>query len=175
MHPVVLSNSSFQSNCYLIQFAFHLRKKNQFKLALHTDAGYRKIDLKDGAMPIFSWMAKVIETNTTSAILRGIVSYRSLTHSCTCQMQECCICLCPYEDGAELRELPCNHHFHCTCIDKWLHINATCPLCKFNIIKSNLGPEDVQVSQDEQSVEGLICSSCVLQLWVPSGVSMGYR
>ncbi|GJN07516.1 hypothetical protein PR202_ga25353 [Eleusine coracana subsp. coracana] len=46
-------------------------------------------------------------------------------------------------DGVELRELPCNHHFHCTCIDKWLHINATCPLCKFNIVKSNLEREEV--------------------------------
>ncbi|XP_020081204.1 E3 ubiquitin-protein ligase At1g12760-like isoform X2 [Ananas comosus] len=58
---------------------------------------------------------------------------------------ECCICLCPYDDGAELRELPCGHHFHCACIDKWLHINATCPLCKFNILKSdsNCGIEEV--------------------------------
>lgn len=57
---------------------------------------------------------------------------------------ECCICLSAYEDGAELRELPCSHHFHCTCIDKWLRINATCPLCKFNIIKSTISNrEDV--------------------------------
>ncbi|XP_022147433.1 E3 ubiquitin-protein ligase At4g11680 isoform X2 [Momordica charantia] len=49
----------------------------------------------------------------------------------------CCICLTAYENGTELRELPCNHHFHCSCIDKWLHINATCPLCKFNILKPN--------------------------------------
>eukprot|EP00245_Coleochaete_scutata_P002013 TRINITY_DN1256_c0_g2_i1.p1 TRINITY_DN1256_c0_g2~~TRINITY_DN1256_c0_g2_i1.p1 ORF type:complete len:423 (+),score=58.68 TRINITY_DN1256_c0_g2_i1:410-1678(+) len=46
---------------------------------------------------------------------------------------ECCICLSIYDDGAELRELPCNHHFHLSCIDKWLRINAICPLCKFNI------------------------------------------
>ncbi|KAL1549897.1 E3 ubiquitin-protein ligase-like protein [Salvia divinorum] len=49
---------------------------------------------------------------------------------------ECCICLCAYDDGAELRELPCRHHFHSACIDKWLHINAICPLCKFNILKT---------------------------------------
>lgn len=56
---------------------------------------------------------------------------------------ECCICLCPYDDGAELRELPCSHHFHCHCIDKWLQMNATCPLCKFNIIKNgNTGREE---------------------------------
>ncbi|KAL8114208.1 E3 ubiquitin-protein ligase At4g11680-like [Apium graveolens] len=49
---------------------------------------------------------------------------------------ECSICLCAYEDGTELRELPCRHHFHSACIDKWLYINATCPLCKFNIVKN---------------------------------------
>ncbi|XP_039010904.1 E3 ubiquitin-protein ligase At4g11680-like isoform X2 [Hibiscus syriacus] len=49
---------------------------------------------------------------------------------------ECCICLSAYDDGVELRELPCGHHFHCACVEKWLYINATCPLCKYNILKS---------------------------------------
>ena len=51
-------------------------------------------------------------------------------------LQECCICLCAYDDGTELRELPCAHHFHAACIDKWLYMNSTCPLCKFNILKN---------------------------------------
>ncbi|KAK6920184.1 Zinc finger, RING-type [Dillenia turbinata] len=57
-------------------------------------------------------------------------------HVLSLEDAECCICLSAYDDGAELRELPCHHHFHCACIDKWLYINATCPLCKFNILKS---------------------------------------
>ncbi|KAK9716522.1 hypothetical protein RND81_06G239100 [Saponaria officinalis] len=48
---------------------------------------------------------------------------------------ECCICLSTYEDGVELRELPCSHHFHSTCVEKWLYINSTCPLCKYDISK----------------------------------------
>ncbi|KAK7307838.1 hypothetical protein VNO77_41252 [Canavalia gladiata] len=57
---------------------------------------------------------------------------------------ECCICLSSYDDGVELRELPCGHHFHCACVDKWLYINATCPLCKYNILKSsNFSQEEV--------------------------------
>jgi len=57
---------------------------------------------------------------------------------------ECCICLSAYEDGVELYELPCNHHFHCGCIAKWLRINATCPLCKYNVVKNDdNGSEDV--------------------------------
>ncbi|CAN6478144.1 unnamed protein product [Victoria cruziana] len=50
---------------------------------------------------------------------------------------ECCICLTAYEDGAEIHALPCKHHFHTFCIVKWLRINATCPLCKYNILKGN--------------------------------------
>ncbi|XP_021746814.1 E3 ubiquitin protein ligase RIE1-like [Chenopodium quinoa] len=48
---------------------------------------------------------------------------------------ECCICLSSYDDGVELNALPCNHHFHSPCIVKWLKMNATCPLCKYNIVK----------------------------------------
>ncbi|CAL9761790.1 unnamed protein product [Musa acuminata subsp. burmannicoides] len=42
----------------------------------------------------------------------------------------CCICLAKYVDNDELRELPCTHFFHKDCVDKWLKINALCPLCK---------------------------------------------
>ncbi|GAA0169213.1 hypothetical protein LIER_40721 [Lithospermum erythrorhizon] len=50
---------------------------------------------------------------------------------------ECCICLGAYENGIEIHALPCSHHFHSTCIVKWLKMNATCPLCKYNILKGN--------------------------------------
>ncbi|MCO5560448.1 hypothetical protein L7F22_014063 [Adiantum nelumboides] len=42
----------------------------------------------------------------------------------------CCICLGRYRDDIKLRALPCAHHFHVECIDQWLKINASCPLCK---------------------------------------------
>lgn len=42
----------------------------------------------------------------------------------------CCICLSKYANNDELRELPCAHFFHKECVDKWLKINALCPLCK---------------------------------------------
>ena len=35
--------------------------------------------------------------------------------------------------------LACSHFFHVMCVDKWLKINATCPLCKNEVGTSNGG------------------------------------
>ncbi|GAV65770.1 zf-RING_2 domain-containing protein [Cephalotus follicularis] len=43
----------------------------------------------------------------------------------------CPICLSEYRSKETLRTIPeCNHYFHANCIDEWLKINATCPLCR---------------------------------------------
>ncbi|KAL5816782.1 hypothetical protein ACOSQ3_025160 [Xanthoceras sorbifolium] len=43
----------------------------------------------------------------------------------------CSICLCEYQPKEILRTiLVCNHYFHITCIDEWLRLNATCPVCR---------------------------------------------
>ncbi|KAK7336382.1 hypothetical protein VNO77_16922 [Canavalia gladiata] len=44
---------------------------------------------------------------------------------------------CPYVDGPELYRLLCTHHFHSGCISRWLRTKATCPLCKFNILRGD--------------------------------------
>ncbi|KAL8239124.1 hypothetical protein R6Q59_015691 [Mikania micrantha] len=45
----------------------------------------------------------------------------------------CCICLAKYVNNDELTELHCSHFFHKNCVDKWLKINASCPLCKSQV------------------------------------------
>ncbi|KAI8603097.1 hypothetical protein EDD21DRAFT_413348 [Dissophora ornata] len=47
----------------------------------------------------------------------------------------CAVCLEEFEDGEELRILPCRHEFHCECIDPWLvRKSSTCPLCKYDCL-----------------------------------------
>lgn len=43
----------------------------------------------------------------------------------------CSICLGDFSDSEWLRELPdCRHLFHQKCIDLWLRMNSSCPLCR---------------------------------------------
>ena len=56
---------------------------------------------------------------------------------------ECSVCLTAFEEGDQVRELPCGHCYHAECIDEWLLDKgrkpsgveglrglASCPLCK---------------------------------------------
>ncbi|KAJ8529237.1 hypothetical protein K7X08_036072 [Anisodus acutangulus] len=43
----------------------------------------------------------------------------------------CPICLSDYKDGEMLRMMPdCKHYFHVMCLDAWLKLNASCPVCR---------------------------------------------
>jgi hypothetical protein len=47
--------------------------------------------------------------------------------------EHCPICLLDFEDGDDMRVLPCegSHQFHAVCIDQWLlEISSSCPLCR---------------------------------------------
>ncbi|KAL6005520.1 RING-H2 finger protein atl70 [Asimina triloba] len=43
----------------------------------------------------------------------------------------CSICLADYKDSDMLRLLPdCGHLFHIKCVDEWLRLHPTCPVCR---------------------------------------------
>ncbi|KAL5224441.1 hypothetical protein ABZP36_011080 [Zizania latifolia] len=43
----------------------------------------------------------------------------------------CAICLGEFAAGDTLRRGPgCGHRFHAGCAERWLHVSATCPVCR---------------------------------------------
>jgi E3 ubiquitin-protein ligase RNF13 len=66
------------------------------------------------------------------------------------QVFECCaICLEDFKNGDKIRELPCKHGYHKSCIDPWLTSNRkVCPLCKRTVLPSS---DDSDVSESEDA------------------------
>lgn len=54
--------------------------------------------------------------------------------------ESCCsICLADYKDADVLRLLPdCKHLFHLKCVDPWLRLHPTCPVCRTSPLPSPL-------------------------------------
>ncbi|XP_040376146.1 RING-H2 finger protein ATL66-like [Oryza brachyantha] len=47
---------------------------------------------------------------------------------------ECAVCLGAVEEGETVRALPCcPHAFHARCVDAWLRLRPTCPLCRADV------------------------------------------
>ncbi|KAK7266421.1 hypothetical protein RIF29_19065 [Crotalaria pallida] len=56
--------------------------------------------------------------------------FDKLDHSCSSTLS-CSICLADYKDSEWLRLLPdCGHFFHKECVDIWLRLNMSCPICR---------------------------------------------
>jgi len=53
----------------------------------------------------------------------------------------CSICLGDYKEGDMLRLLPrCDHIFHLACVDPWLRLHSTCPICRKSSLQPSLLP-----------------------------------
>ena len=69
------------------------------------------------ALPVFTWeSAKVGEEGGVAAVEHD---------------GQCAVCLGEMQDGELGRLLPaCRHVFHVECIDTWLGVSSTCPVCR---------------------------------------------
>ncbi|XP_028905285.1 RING finger protein 215 [Ornithorhynchus anatinus] len=63
-------------------------------------------------------------------------------------IQTCAVCLDRFCKNQFLRVLPCLHEFHRDCVDPWLLLQQTCPLCKHNILGSCRASRDAPGSED---------------------------
>lgn len=73
---------------------------------------------------------KEAENNAESdKVIKAIPAERFHTGDIAEEDAVCVICLSSYEENEKLKKLPCKHHFHADCIDEWIRVNRSCPLC----------------------------------------------
>jgi glutaredoxin len=60
---------------------------------------------------------------------------------------ECAVCMESFQEGADIRKLPCSHGFHERCISDWLRVSRVCPYCRFAL------PADDKWTQSKTEVE----------------------
>ncbi|KAJ0019670.1 hypothetical protein NQD34_007239 [Periophthalmus magnuspinnatus] len=73
---------------------------------------------------------------TKQDVVRKVSSLQTKTYcqpTSWCELVEagpCAVCLEPFYNNQCLRVLPCGHEYHRDCVDPWLLLRHTCPLCK---------------------------------------------
>ncbi|XVF03324.1 hypothetical protein REPUB_Repub04eG0251400 [Reevesia pubescens] len=60
---------------------------------------------------------------------------------------ECVVCLEEWKCGEVAKEMPCKHKFHDECIEKWLGIHGSCPVCRY---KMPVDDEEIGKKRDEE-------------------------
>lgn len=64
---------------------------------------------------------------------------------------QCAVCLEKFRlNEPGVRQLPCDHFFHTECIFPWLQNNASCPVCRAQIL-----PDDNRV--EGKSIKRALC------------------
>ncbi|KAG6503560.1 E3 ubiquitin-protein ligase MPSR1-like [Zingiber officinale] len=73
--------------------------------------------------------------------------------------EECPVCLewmrgheAAYEEEV-VREMPCGHRFHGRCIEKWLGMRGSCPLCRYQMPAAEEEPKKVGGEESTRSRE----------------------
>ncbi|KAL9664361.1 hypothetical protein QQ045_019761 [Rhodiola kirilowii] len=73
---------------------------------------------------------------------------------------DCAICL----EGMQLaKKLPCKHVFHGGCVEKWLRIHGSCPVCRFQM---PVGEHSLRKGGDDVDNNGGVGR----EIWIPFSV-----
>ena len=75
----------------------------------------------------------ISDFNVTYKVMKNTDDTESVSSVNNFSKSTCSICTFNYKKGEINRKLICGHNFHKPCIDPWLIINSTCPLCRANI------------------------------------------
>ncbi|KAK7141693.1 hypothetical protein R3I93_015742 [Phoxinus phoxinus] len=74
----------------------------------------------------------------------------------------CVVCTDSFTRNEQVTVLPCRHLYHKKCIEPWLLEHATCPMCKYNILKSKIDEERDEPSSSSSPSNNSFCLATVM-------------
>uniref|UniRef100_A0ACD5U2J7 Uncharacterized protein n=1 Tax=Avena sativa TaxID=4498 RepID=A0ACD5U2J7_AVESA len=84
--------------------------------------------------------------------------YDSSSDIATGGKAECAVCIVEFRDGDLARLLPrCGHRFHAACVDAWLRLHSTCPLCRADVVAPPPAATVEQKNDDPKDDGGAEC------------------
>ena len=66
---------------------------------------------------------------------------------------ECSVCKDEYEMDEEVKIMPCKHMFHKDCLDPWLKLRNTCPVCRYSLKSQKEKEEEEKEKNNENNNE----------------------
>ena len=78
-----------------------------------------------------------------NGILPGQIASASMAENPETESENCTICLESFSPSQPVTTTICNHRYHETCLNKWLNIGNTCPLCKTILSDRTIAPNNL--------------------------------
>lgn len=122
--------------CLFVSIIFQWKQlRRQQRLANQRRLQQRQILVVDKAfiskLPLRTFSSSGIAANSDGGNHTVINISQEQQHP---SYDTCPICLDDFEDGDQLRELPCGHDYHQDCIHPWLEERSVlCPMCKEDV------------------------------------------
>ncbi|KAF5745453.1 zinc finger family protein [Tripterygium wilfordii] len=82
---------------------------------------------------------------------------------------DCVICLENWGAGGVdvvIKEMPCKHRFHSNCIEKWLRVHGSCPVCRYQMPVEERNNDDEEEGRERRGVD---------EIWVTFALSRSSR
>jgi len=97
-------------------------KRRHSEISARTDA--------IAAMPVIPYSRGSAARTPAAASPAGAAAAASAAQNDDDSEPLCAICLDEFRDGDMARKLACSHLFHRDCLDPWLQVSSSCPVCK---------------------------------------------
>ncbi|KFK35351.1 hypothetical protein AALP_AA5G273400 [Arabis alpina] len=115
------ANASFGNRSIIVPRIIFVAEDDDLESAVSGNVVVGGLD-----QPIINSYPKFHYTKETAVSVAGDNGFHGGDGDTTCS-----ICLCEYVEEEMLRMMPeCKHYFHVYCLDAWLKLNGSCPVCR---------------------------------------------